>query len=65
MKVAEIKELSTKELIEKIAADSAALDQMTLNHSITPLDNPTKIKHQRRDIARMNTILREREITQK
>ncbi|MEI7675276.1 MAG: 50S ribosomal protein L29 [Bacteroidales bacterium] len=64
MKVAEIKELSTKELIEKLDAESAALDQMTLNHSITPLDNPTKIKHLRRDIARMNTILREREITQ-
>ncbi|MFZ4456579.1 MAG: 50S ribosomal protein L29 [Bacteroidales bacterium] len=64
MKVAEIKELSTKELIEKIDADSSALNQMTLNHSITPLDNPTQIKHLRRDIARMNTILREREITQ-
>lgn len=64
MKVAEIKELSTKELIEKIDAETAALDQLVLNHAITPLDNPLKIKFLRRDIARLKTILRDREITQ-
>lgn len=64
MKVAEIKELSTKELIEKIDAETAALDQLVLNHAITPLENPLKIKFLRRDIARMKTILRDREITQ-
>jgi large subunit ribosomal protein L29 len=64
MKVAEIKELSTKELIEKIDADSTIMDQLCLNHSITPLDNPVKIKGLRRDIARMKTVLRDREINQ-
>ncbi len=64
MKVAEIKELSTKELIEKIDADSSIMDQLCLNHSITPLDNPVKIKGLRRDIARMKTVLRDREINQ-
>jgi large subunit ribosomal protein L29 len=64
MKVAEIKELSIKELIEKIDSERANLDQTLLNHAITPLDNPVKIKFLRRGIARMITILREREITQ-
>ena len=64
MKVAEIKELSTKELIEKIDAESAALDQMKLNHAITPLDSPAKIKQLRRDIARLKTVLGQRELNE-
>lgn len=64
MKVAEIKELSTKELIEKIDAESAVLDQMKLNHAITPLDSPAKIKQLRRDIARLKTILGQRELNE-
>ncbi|WP_243348084.1 50S ribosomal protein L29 [Parabacteroides sp. FAFU027] len=64
MKVAEIKELSTKELIEKIDAESAALDQMKLNHAITPMDSPAKIKQLRRDIARLKTVLGQRELNE-
>ncbi len=64
MKVAEIKELSTKELIERIDAESAVLDQKKLNHAITPLDSPAEIKKIRRDIARLNTVLRDRESNQ-
>ncbi len=64
MKVAEIKELSTKELIEKIDAESAVLDQKRLNHAITPLDSPAEIKKIRRDIARLKTVLRDRESNQ-
>jgi len=64
MKVAEIKELSTKELIERIDAESAALDQMKLNHAITPLDSPAKIKQLRRDIARLKTVLGQRELNE-
>lgn len=64
MKIAEIKELSTKELVERIAAETAALNQMEINHSISPLDNPAQIKQNRRTIARMNTELRRRELNQ-
>ena len=35
---------------------------MVLNHSVSPLDNPTKIKEKRRDIARFLTELRQREL---
>jgi large subunit ribosomal protein L29 len=64
MKIAEVRELRTKELIERVAAESARLDQMELQHSISPLDNPAQIKFVRREIARMKTILREREMNQ-
>jgi large subunit ribosomal protein L29 len=65
MKIAEIKELSTKELIERIDADTAALNQKVINHSITPMDNPAQIKKLRRTIARMKTDLRQRELNNK
>ena len=62
MKIEKIKALETKELVEKIAAEVAKYDQMKLNHSITPLANPSAIKSARRDIARMKTELRQREL---
>lgn len=40
----------------------AAYDQMKLNHQITPLENPSQIKAARRDIARLQTELRAREL---
>ena len=51
----EIKGLSIKELRERVDADVAALQQMKINHSISPLDNPAKIKQLRRTIARVKT----------
>ena len=57
MKIAEIRELSTKELVERIDAEVAAYDQKVINHSISPSENPAQIKQQRRMIARMKTEL--------
>ena len=62
MKMTEVKEISTKDLTEKIGNAEAALQQMKLNHSVTPLENPSQIKAARRDIARMKTELRQREL---
>lgn len=63
MKATEIRELSTKEIQEKIQVEQEALNKMKLNHVITPLENPNQIKAARKTIARLNTILRERELT--
>jgi large subunit ribosomal protein L29 len=60
MKTAEIKELTTKELEERIDAESTNLTKLKLNHTISPLDNPLKIRSTRRDIARMKTELQMR-----
>ncbi|MDR3059393.1 MAG: 50S ribosomal protein L29 [Prevotella sp.] len=62
MKIAEVRELSDKELNERLDAERIALNQLVLNHSVSPLDNPTKIKEKRRDIARFLTELRQREL---
>ena len=62
MKTTEVKQLETKELVEMIENAEAALAKMKLNHQITPLENPSQIKVARRDIARMKTELRQREL---
>ena len=65
MKIAEIKELPTKELVEKLDTETTNYNQMVLNHSISPLENPSLIKQSRRTIARMKTVLRQRELNNK
>lgn len=62
MKPAEIRELTPNELAERIDAKVAKYNQMLMNHSISPLGNPAQIKAARRNIARMKTILREKEL---
>ena len=62
MKIAEIKELATKELQERIEADVTRYAQMKLNHAISPLENPVQLKNLRRDIARTKGELRSREL---
>ncbi|MGM9705097.1 MAG: 50S ribosomal protein L29 [Prevotella sp.] len=62
MKIAELKELDIKDLTEKLENEVEKLHQMKLNHSISPLENPSQIKAVRRDIARMKTELRQREL---
>ena len=62
MKMKEITSLETKELSEKLETAVANYNQMKLNHAVTPLENPSQIKAARRDIARMKTELRQREL---
>ncbi len=61
MKTREIKELSVKELQERMDNDKAILTRLKLNHTISPLDNPMQIKDVRKQIARVATELKLRE----
>jgi large subunit ribosomal protein L29 len=60
--MSELKELDAKGLAEKLENAKAQLNQLKLNHTISPLENPSQIKAVRRDIARMKTELRQREL---
>ncbi|MBP7611658.1 MAG: 50S ribosomal protein L29 [Paludibacter sp.] len=62
MKTREIKELNTKEIQERMAAQEEQLSRLKMNHAISPLDNPMQIKVVRRTVARLATELRQREI---
>jgi large subunit ribosomal protein L29 len=65
MKATEIRELSVKELLERIDNEKSMLIKQKLNHAISPLDNPQKIKVTRRNIARMMTVLRQKQVNEK
>jgi len=60
MKTSEIRELTVKELAERLQTEQENYVRLRLNHSVSPLDNPMKIRESRRNIARMKTILRAR-----
>ena len=57
MKIAEIRELSAKDLQERIDAERANLDTLKMNHAISPLEDPSQIKKSKKNIARMLTVL--------
>ena len=62
MKISEVRELDATALAEALENSEAKLKQLKLNHSIAPLENPSQIKAVRRDIARIKTELRQREL---
>ncbi len=57
-----IRELSTPELVERLEEESKQLVKLRLNHAVSPLENPNKIKAYRKTIARIRTELRKREL---
>ena len=64
MKVSEIKEMTTKEIVEKIELGKENLVRLRINHAVSPLDNPMKIKEIKKDIARLKTVYRQRELNE-
>ena len=62
MKVTEIKEMTDKELVERLQVEKENLVRLRLNHAVSPLDNPNKLTESKRNIARLKTVLREREL---
>jgi len=62
MKVEEIQELSIAEIVERIDLEKVQLVQLELNHVVSPLENPLKIRHTRRNIARLLTILGQKKV---
>ncbi|MGD9977020.1 MAG: 50S ribosomal protein L29 [Bacteroidales bacterium] len=64
MKTSEIRELTIKEIEERIETEKTQLLKLRLNHSISPLDNPMKITETRRNIARLKTILHQRKLNE-
>ena len=65
MKKEEIKELSTADLKERLVEMEKEYRQLTINHSVSPIDNPAKITADRKMIARVKTELRQLEINNK
>jgi len=62
MKGSEIKELTIQELQERLENEETLMVRMKMNHAVSPLDNPNKIVEIRRNIARLKTEMRARQI---
>ena len=65
MKKENIKELSDKELLDRLDAAEKEYVQEHIQHQIAPLDNPAKITLDRKLIARIKTEIRARELNNK
>ena len=61
MKISEVREMSVADLRDRIALEKANLDTMRINHAISPVEDTSKFKKTRQDIARMMTVLAEKE----
>ncbi|TCN73086.1 50S ribosomal protein L29 [Acetobacteroides hydrogenigenes] len=61
MKANEVREMSSKDILERIATEKGELVKMKINHTVSPLDNPMLIKKSRRNVARLLTILAQKE----
>ena len=62
MKQQVIRELSNPELKERLEEESVQLTKLKMNHAVSPLENPNKIKAYRKTVARLKTEVRKREI---
>ena len=61
MKIAEVREMSVADLRDRIEIEKKNLETMKINHAISPLEDTSAFKKTRQDIARMITILAEKE----
>jgi len=61
MKTPEIRELSIKDLRERIETEKMNLARLKMAHAVSPIDDMSKLNKARRNIARMLTILSETE----
>ena len=62
MKTNEIRKLSTEEINKKIAESKEELFNLRMKQATGSLENPSRIRELRKTVARLKTILREREI---
>ena len=62
MKATEIRDLSTAELNQKLADLKAELFNLRFQHAINQLDNPLRLNLVKKDIARLKTVIREKEL---
>lgn len=64
MKYSEIKDLPTEEIKEKLSLERDNLTKLKINHTISPIENPKALTASRKNVARMMTELRKRQIAE-
>ncbi len=62
MKIFEVREIPVAELVKRIKDEEENLIHLKFQKATSQLESPIKVRNVRRDIARMKTVLREREL---
>lgn len=62
MKIEEVRKLSTEEITKKIKENKEELFNLRFSQATGNLEKPSRIRELRKDVARMKTIIREREL---
>lgn len=62
VKKIEVKELSTEEIVARIKEEKAHYQKLKFNHAVSPVENPMVIRVLRKDIARLQTEFRKRQL---
>lgn len=65
MKIHEIREMKSEELVKRISEEEKNLLDLRFSHALKQLTNTAKLKLLRRDVAKMRTVLKERELQNK
>lgn len=62
MKASVVREMTTQEIREQLEEDKLSYSRMKMAHTISPLENPIDLRNKRKDIARLASELRSRQI---
>ena len=65
MKATEIRALSAQDLNKKLADLKTELFNLRFQHAVNQLDNPLRLSEVKKDIARVKTVLKEKELESK
>jgi len=58
----DLKDLTPQELIDKLQTERGALTKLRFNHTVSPVENPMMLRAKRREVARILTEMRRREL---
>jgi large subunit ribosomal protein L29 len=59
----ELKDLTVQELQDKLQEERSTLTRLRFNHTVSPIESPMQLRGKRKDVARILTELRRRELT--
>jgi large subunit ribosomal protein L29 len=62
LKKEDLNQLSNEDLKQRLFDDSDRLTKLSFNHAVNPLDNPIQLRYIRREVARIKSEIRKREL---
>ncbi len=62
LKKEDLNQLNDADLKQRLHDDAERLVKLRFNHAVNPIDNPAQLRYVRREIARLNTEMRKREL---